>query len=123
MDSFLINRDILDEGEGIDKEAAWKFFRQILDGMSYVHAQGLIHRDIKPSNLFLASGDVLKIGDFGLATARGDSFRPPVANASEGNRNSSLTSEIGTPGNIIQHLIYQSMLHLRPLKAENILPR
>lgn len=70
--------------------------RQILEGMAYVHAQGLIHRDIKPSNLFLASGDVLKIGDFGLATAKGGVFRPSSTNASDV-RNNSLTSEIGTP--------------------------
>jgi serine/threonine protein kinase len=65
-------------------------------GMAYVHAQGLIHRDIKPQNLFLATGDVLKIGDFGLATARSGGLSGTITDTMD-SRNASLTSEIGTP--------------------------
>ncbi|RKP28083.1 kinase-like domain-containing protein [Syncephalis pseudoplumigaleata] len=58
-------RDAIEEG--VDDIEAWRLFRQILEGLAYIHNEGMIHRDLKPSNIFLdANGDV-KIGDFGLA--------------------------------------------------------
>ncbi|KAF8385749.1 chk-1 [Pristionchus pacificus] len=52
-------------------ESTWKarhYFRQLMEGVKFIHQQGICHRDIKPENLFLTKSDVLKIGDFGLAT-------------------------------------------------------
>ncbi|KAJ6463021.1 hypothetical protein C8R47DRAFT_1238676, partial [Mycena vitilis] len=40
-------------------------FRQILEGVGYLHSQGVAHRDIKPENLFFDTGGHLKIGDYG----------------------------------------------------------
>ncbi|CAB1330846.1 unnamed protein product [Coregonus sp. 'balchen'] len=51
-----------------DNSRLWRFFREILDGLAYIHEQGMIHRDLKPVNIFLDSQDHVKIGDFGLAT-------------------------------------------------------
>lgn len=51
-----------------DKERLWKLFREIVEGLSHIHEQGMIHRDLKPVNIFLDSKDHVKIGDFGLAT-------------------------------------------------------
>jgi serine/threonine protein kinase len=39
---------------------------QILQGLVYMHKYGFFHRDLKPENL-LVCGEVVKIGDFGLA--------------------------------------------------------
>ncbi|KAJ6463023.1 kinase-like domain-containing protein [Mycena vitilis] len=43
-------------------------FRQILEGVGYLHSQGVAHRDIKPENLFFDTGGHLKIGDYGAST-------------------------------------------------------
>lgn len=61
-------RDTIDQGLHQDASRLWRLFREILDGLSYIHEQGMIHRDLKPVNIFLDSQDHVKIGDFGLAT-------------------------------------------------------
>ena len=50
--------------------AARECFRQVLQGLEYIHANGIAHRDLKLENLLLhTKGDITKICivDFGLA--------------------------------------------------------
>ncbi|KAM9644972.1 eIF-2-alpha kinase GCN2 isoform 2-T2 [Trichechus inunguis] len=61
-------RDTIDQGLYQDTTRLWRLFREILDGLAYIHEKGMIHRDLKPVNIFLDSDDHVKIGDFGLAT-------------------------------------------------------
>ncbi|KAM6131451.1 LOW QUALITY PROTEIN: eIF-2-alpha kinase GCN2 [Pterocles gutturalis] len=61
-------RDTIDQGLYEDTSRLWRLFREILDGLAYIHERGMIHRDLKPVNIFLDSEDHVKIGDFGLAT-------------------------------------------------------
>ena len=39
--------------------------RDLLYGLSFLHAQKLLHRDLKPENILLAENDTAVIGDFG----------------------------------------------------------
>jgi [calcium/calmodulin-dependent protein kinase] kinase len=50
-----------------DKESCRCWFRDLILGIEYLHAQGVVHRDIKPDNLLLTEDDVLKIVDFGVS--------------------------------------------------------
>ncbi|PKI82505.1 Hrk1p [Malassezia vespertilionis] len=43
-------------------------FRQIVDGVDYLHGLGLAHRDLKIDNCVVANDGIVKIIDFGTAT-------------------------------------------------------
>ena len=69
------------EGEGLDRllrrrrsvsaKLAVSIMLQVLDGLSAVHARGIVHRDLGPSNIFLvpqqSSKYLAKVLDFGLS--------------------------------------------------------
>lgn len=44
-----------------------KWFKQLLEGLTFLHEQKIMHRDLKPANLLLDEFDNIKIADFGLA--------------------------------------------------------
>eukprot|EP00927_Polykrikos_kofoidii_P062685 TRINITY_DN57492_c0_g1_i1.p1 TRINITY_DN57492_c0_g1~~TRINITY_DN57492_c0_g1_i1.p1 ORF type:complete len:587 (+),score=76.74 TRINITY_DN57492_c0_g1_i1:256-1761(+) len=48
------------------------FACQILHGLKYLHAAGVVHRDIKPSNILVNKDCTLRIADMGLARGRAD---------------------------------------------------
>ncbi|XP_033626734.1 eIF-2-alpha kinase GCN2-like isoform X1 [Asterias rubens] len=62
-------RSAIDQGLYQDQRRVWRYLREIAEGLAHIHSQGMIHRDLKPVNIFLDSNDLVKIGDFGLATA------------------------------------------------------
>ncbi|ODM91746.1 Serine/threonine-protein kinase STK11 [Orchesella cincta] len=45
------------------------YFTQLIEGLEYLHSQGIVHKDIKPGNLLVTLDEKLKITDFGVAEA------------------------------------------------------
>ncbi|KAI1429257.1 kinase-like domain-containing protein [Xylaria sp. FL1777] len=57
--------------DGIPEMDAQIIIRQIIEAISYLHAQNIAHRDLKPENIFLATGPNIRarviVGDLGFA--------------------------------------------------------
>jgi serine/threonine-protein kinase len=63
-----VSLDRLIEGEGsIPDKRALRIGMQVARALGHAHQHGLVHRDVKPQNIMMASGDVAKLCDLGLA--------------------------------------------------------
>jgi serine/threonine protein kinase len=49
-------------------DIAGKYLRQLLNALTYLHANSVIHRDIKPENLLIGESGNLLLADFGWCT-------------------------------------------------------
>ncbi|MBI4866592.1 MAG: serine/threonine protein kinase [Candidatus Wallbacteria bacterium] len=61
--------DKIRAGRSLGLPAALALMEQLLDGLAYLHANGVIHRDLKPENVLLDAQSTVKLADFGLAVA------------------------------------------------------
>ena len=82
-------REILDEGP-LSQERALRIAGEVLDGLDYIHANGVVHRDLKPENIMVDADDHIKLIDFGIA---GDAAAKRLTYAN-------FTAAIGTPNYI-----------------------
>jgi len=60
------------EKSNLDEKLIRTYFHQLINGIEYLHSQGISHLDLKPKNLLLDSNFKLKITDFDLSYKDGD---------------------------------------------------
>lgn len=53
---------------GLPESDIVRYVHQILQGLNYLHEQGVVHRDVKAANVLIADGSTIKLADFGVAT-------------------------------------------------------
>jgi serine/threonine protein kinase len=70
VDGQDLSRLIKSKGKLAEAEAAG-IFRDILKGLAFAHAKGLVHRDMKPSNVLIDKSGRARIMDFGIAILAG----------------------------------------------------
>ena len=63
-------RDILNRGP-MDPLTAWRYLREIGDGLQHAHDAGIVHRDLKPTNVLIHQDGRAMLADFGLARGAG----------------------------------------------------
>ncbi|XP_018329338.1 calcium/calmodulin-dependent protein kinase kinase 2 [Agrilus planipennis] len=68
----------------LSEDQAWTYFRDVIQGIEYLHYQRIIHRDIKPANLLISENGRVQIADLGVC----DEFNGSDAY---------LSSTVGTP--------------------------
>ncbi|KHN32080.1 serine/threonine-protein kinase GRIK1-like isoform X2 [Glycine soja] len=54
---------------GLGEETARRYLRDIVSGLTYLHAHNIVHLDIKPDNLLITCHGTVKIGDFSVSQA------------------------------------------------------
>ncbi|KAJ8364584.1 hypothetical protein SKAU_G00134150 [Synaphobranchus kaupii] len=61
---------IVDETFEHTEPTSVRYVQQILEGVQYIHQQGIVHLDLKPENIVCVNttGSLIKIIDFGLAS-------------------------------------------------------
>lgn len=64
---------VIREDGPLDAPRATNLATQIARGLGHAHSGGLIHRDVKPHNVIVMDGDRVKVTDFGIARATGES--------------------------------------------------
>jgi serine/threonine protein kinase len=93
-----VHRTVKSTGYAFVPERALRLLDQLAEGLSEIHAAGVIHRDLNPNNILCCgsgTAEMFKVSDFGIA-------RPVGMQATFG------SAEIGTPGYIAPEQLGQS---------------
>ena len=57
---------ILESGYMFDAQTVRSVFKQVVEGVAYLHQNGIVHQDLKPSNILMKSDGTVLISDFGI---------------------------------------------------------
>ena len=58
--------------------------RQTLNGLTYLHSEGILHRDLKADNILLDLDGTCKISDFGISKRSANPYNNDITNSMQG---------------------------------------
>lgn len=105
-------------GKDFSEKIARTYFRQLIDGLEYLHNNDICHFDLKLQNLLIGEDYQLKIADFDLSHIRGDSHI--MTNGTRYYRAPELKSRRSDVGQSAD--IYSAGIILFMLKCGGVLP-
>ncbi len=116
---------LLDRIPKFPTEIALFLTTEVLSGLSFAHARGIIHRDIKPANVFITRDGSVKLGDFGISrtgqmtrlTQTGDVIGTPAYMSPEQalGRAVDVRSDIFSTG----VMLYETLSGIHPFLTDN----
>ncbi|MFQ5572174.1 MAG: serine/threonine protein kinase [Rhodothermales bacterium] len=62
--------DVIRDNGPLEMSQALSMMKQVLQGLAYVHRQGVVHGHLTPHNIFLSNGGQVKLADVGLTRKR-----------------------------------------------------
>jgi eukaryotic-like serine/threonine-protein kinase len=65
--------EVIGAGGPLDPERSAVIGSQSCDALGHAHESGIVHRDVKPANIIVGQDDRVRVTDFGIAHAVGDS--------------------------------------------------
>ena len=68
---------------GVDEDQVAIWYEDLRDGLSYIHAKGILHRDLKLQNIMIGPDGHVVLSDFGLAKIFNPELRTDVGLALE----------------------------------------
>ena len=60
-------RHLLNKFGKFEEPMAALYIIQVLEGLKYLHDQGIVHRDIKSANILVTQDGIIKLSDFGAS--------------------------------------------------------